>query len=243
MPTVSKYNNDPLAGYLRKVSIAESGGNAKAKNPLSSATGKYQFTEGTWKAIVKENNLGYTLNDRNDPEKSEVVMRAFTNKNENYLKPIVGRELNDADRYLGHFLGAGGAGSFFRALNSNQDAPISTVLSPAAISANRSVVYNKDGSIKTVGELYNWANKKMGQTVSIPQQEKEIQLYVAPNYQITTQNLSNLPVSLNNTNLAPEEDKATLIKQQIEDKYKERLFMAELIKKSQVQYVEPEEYL
>lgn len=155
-------DKDPnIETYLAKVSKAESGDNPNARNPYGSATGLFQFTEGTWKGMTKKYNLDYTLEDRKNPEKAAQVMRLFTQENENQLKPIVGRELTDGDRYLAHFLGSGGAKKFFTVYSANPNAPISTVLSSDALAANKGVAYNKDGSLKTVSDVYDWANTKM----------------------------------------------------------------------------------
>jgi hypothetical protein len=164
--TVEQYQNDPYAQYLKKVAKVESGGKANAKNPLSSATGLYQFTNDTWKGVVSKYNLGYSLDDRNDPQKSEKVMRLFVKDNDNIIKPVLGREVTDTDRYLTHFLGAGGASSFFKNLQKNGNAPTTSVFSNKVISANKSVMLNKDGSPKTLSEIYGWASKKMGTKVT-----------------------------------------------------------------------------
>lgn len=164
--TIKKYQEDPYRNYLDKTSKAESGGNPNAKAKTSSALGKYQFTEGTWKAVVDKYNLGYSLEDRKDPKKSEEVMRLFTKDNEAQLKPILGRELTDSERYLGHFLGVGGASNMFKASKKDLNMPVNYYISPKAIEANKTVFYNKDGSIKTIRQLYEWAEKKMGDNIT-----------------------------------------------------------------------------
>jgi len=147
--------------YLAKVSKVESGNNPNAQNPNGSATGLFQFTSGTWEGLNKKYNLGYTLEDRKNPEKAANVMRLFTEENESRLKPVLGRSLTDGEKYMAHFLGAGGATKFYTVYKTNPNAPISTVLSPDALKANKGVVYNKDGSLKTVADIQGWANNKM----------------------------------------------------------------------------------
>lgn len=162
MATIKQYQEDPYKNYLQKTKMAESGGDNNAKAKTSSALGSYQFLEGTWKEVVDKYNLGYTLQDRIDPEKAEKVMRLFTEDNEKALKPVLGRNLTDGEKYLGHFLGISGASNMFKASKKDPNMPVSYYISPKTIEANKSVFYNKDGSIKTTQQVYNWADKKMG---------------------------------------------------------------------------------
>jgi len=162
MATIKQYQEDPYKNYLQKTRMVESGGDNNAKAKTSSALGSYQFLEGTWKEVVDKYNLGYTLQDRTDPEKAEKVMRLFTEDNEKALKPVLGRNLTDGEKYLGHFLGISGASNMFKASKKDPNMPVSYYISPKTIEANKSVFYNKDGSVKTTQQVYDWANKKMG---------------------------------------------------------------------------------
>jgi len=235
-----EYKEDPLNPFLRKVAQVESGGNPAAKNPTSSATGLYQFTDSTWKGVVNQLGLKYNLEDRKDPKKADLVMREFTRLNESYIKPVVGRELNDADRHLGHFLGAGGARTFFKGYNAEPNAPVSSVLSPGAIKANKSVVYNKDGSLKTIGQLYDWASAKMNIKVgstTTALAEPVVDLYTPPD---TTQNLSSLPDTEEKPTLADTSQEDA--KKRLEEKMAERNYIAKIIGNTAVDYVDPAQY-
>lgn len=161
-PTIKQFQNDPLANYARKVALVESGNNPKAKNPYSSAGGLFQFTKSSIEGVSKRHNLGFTAEDRFDAKKSQKAFELFTKDNEAIIAPVVGREINDADRYLAHFLGGGGASSFFKSLNANPNAPVS--FSDAVINANKGVLLNKDGSRKTNQQVYQWASQKMSVT-------------------------------------------------------------------------------
>ena len=44
--------------FLRCVVKRESGGNPKAQNPYSSASGLFQFIDGTWRAYSRESGIG-----------------------------------------------------------------------------------------------------------------------------------------------------------------------------------------
>jgi hypothetical protein len=227
--TIKNYQEDPYRNYLDKTSKAESGGNSNAKATTSSALGKYQFTEGTWKAVVDKYNLGYSLEDRKDPKKSEEVMRLFTKDNEAQLKPILGRELTDSERYLGHFLGVGGASNVFKASKKDPNMPVNYYISPKAIEANKTVFYNKDGSIKTTRQLYDWAEKKMGDNITFA---KDVAPYMNGNI---NPDISNLDISVDSSNFASvpdvykeeEQTKEREAIQQLQQKEAENNFLEE----------------
>lgn len=164
--------------YFKKLASVESGNNPNAKAKTSSATGLYQFTDSTWEGINRKYKLGYTLNDRKDPEKAEKVVRLFTKENEDIIKPIIGRDVTNADRYLTHFLGVGGASNFFKAQKENPNTPVSQFISPTALQANRSIFYNKDGTVKTANQLYEWSANKIGSNTPI--YDSQVAPYVTP---------------------------------------------------------------
>jgi hypothetical protein len=150
-------NNTDLDLYFSKVRGSESGGKANAKNPYSSASGLYQFTRSTWEG------LGYDWDDRFNPSLQQEAATKFTKNNINYLRKNLGIEPTHADLYGAHFLGAVGYKNLYKTADSR---PISDVMSPLALSQNKGLVYNKDGSLKTVGDIKNWLNKKMKAKVS-----------------------------------------------------------------------------
>ncbi len=149
--------------YYKRLAEIESGNNPNAKAPTSSATGLYQFTEGTWKGLTEQMGLDFTLDDRKDPDKSKLVVEQFTKQNRNYLKSKLGREPNSAELYLAHFAGMGGSSKLLQGLQENPEAGVDTIASPSAIKANRSIFLNKDGSFKKTKDIYNWAAKKFGE--------------------------------------------------------------------------------
>ncbi|WP_273758726.1 transglycosylase SLT domain-containing protein [Bartonella sp. AU55XJBT] len=87
--------------YLYRVAQVESGGNPNARNPRSSAGGLYQFIDSTAKQ--------YGLQDRFDPMQAADAMGRFTLDNRNHLSRLLGRAPTDAELYLAHQQGAGGA--------------------------------------------------------------------------------------------------------------------------------------
>lgn len=144
--------------YFDKIKAAESGGNKYAKNPFpgQTASGLFQFTKGTW------TGLGFDWKDRFDEEKQYEAAEKFTKQNEDYLRKKLGIEPTYADLYLAHFLGAQGAVNL---LSTDDSQPISAVMSAEAIKVNPTYTKNKDGSLKTVGEVKALMAEKTGTKV------------------------------------------------------------------------------
>ena len=139
--------------YLASIRSAESGGNDSAKNPLSSATGRYQFIESTWREMMtKHPELGLTAEGRLDPEQQERAIRAFTADNAKALT-AAGISPTNGNLYAAHFLGAGGARTV---LGADDSLMVSNLVPSGVISANG---FLKD---MTVGDFKAWANRKGG---------------------------------------------------------------------------------
>ena len=149
------YSNTPetVKGYINKVRNAESGGNDRAKSPTSSATGRYQFTQSTWKNVEKALNKDL---DKYNPNHQEIAMEWLTTQNSNYLKQK-GIPLNNGNLYMVHFLGQGGASRFFKALQENPNAPATSFATKEEYEANKEI-FNR---VKTVQDLYNFMTKKV----------------------------------------------------------------------------------
>lgn len=147
-------------GYLEKMVKAESGGrNIGNLEGTSSAFGLAQITKGTFedlaaKAGVNNPLYGKTFDDMKADTKLQMeAAQQLTDQNRQFL---ASRKLptSDAALYLAHFLGAGGAA---RALSAPGASPISSVVSPEQLSANKML-----REMTTVADLKSWANNKMG---------------------------------------------------------------------------------
>lgn len=147
-------------GYLEKMIQAESGGrNIGNLEGTSSAFGLAQITKGTFENLVakagRDNPLyGKTFEDMKSDTKLQMeAARQLTDQNRQFLES---RKLptTDAALYLAHFLGPGGAA---RALGAADSSPISSVVSPEQLEANKNLK-----QMATVADLKNWANQKMG---------------------------------------------------------------------------------
>ena len=139
MATLKTIKENPPSSYLTKLAVIESNNNPNAKAKTSSASGAYQFLESTWRGLNDKYKLGYNLNDRFDPIKSKKVADLLTKENENALRPVLGRELNDGERYLGHFLGTQGSKELLSVYLKNPNEKVGVVVSGGALKANKSI--------------------------------------------------------------------------------------------------------
>jgi len=149
-----------LNNYLKTIALIESNGNPSAKAKTSSASGMFQFTEGTWKQITKEMGKNYSLKDRFDPKKATEVAAYFSNKQKNQLENNIGRSANSTDLYMSHFLGVAGASKFLNTMSKNPN-KIAASLYPEAAKANRSIYYDNQGRARTMKQVYDLMDKKV----------------------------------------------------------------------------------
>lgn len=157
--------NSGMSGLVDKIIGVESGGNASAKNPNSSATGLGQFISSTWLAMFRKHfpaeaaKMGEAaiLELRKDSEISRQMVELYARENAKILQGA-GIAVNDAALYLAHFLGPQGAAGI---LSAKASTPVSDILGVDQINANASILQGKNAS-----EVIAWAQKKMGLTES-----------------------------------------------------------------------------
>lgn len=167
--------------YLISAAKIESNLNPKAQASTSSARGLYQFIEQTWLGTVKEagNAFGYgkyadaiTKSDsgrysvadsgtreeilklRDDPALNAAMAGVLTQSNSFKLTGMIGRRPTDSELYMAHFMGVSGAS---RLISSAEGTPgvSGAAMFPSAASANRSIFYNRDGSARSVSQVYS----------------------------------------------------------------------------------------
>ncbi|RWF52398.1 MAG: M23 family metallopeptidase [Mesorhizobium sp.] len=142
----------------------ESGGRARAKNPLSSATGAGQFITKTWIRMMNtyRPELARTLSTadllalRYDATISREMVSNLAREGEAYLRAR-GHQITAGRLYLCHFLGMEGA---HQVLSSPGSAQLSAVLGSAVIQANPFLTG------KSASYVVSWAERKMGRKLS-----------------------------------------------------------------------------
>lgn len=167
--------------YLISAAKIESNLNPKAQASTSSARGLYQFIEQTWLGTVKEagaafgfgkyadaisksSSGSYSVSDastrseilklRDDPAVNAAMAGVLTQSNSFKLTGAIGRRPTDGELYIAHFMGVGGASKL---ISKAEDSPgvSGAALFPSAAAANRSIFYNRDGSARSVSQVYS----------------------------------------------------------------------------------------
>jgi len=124
---------DVPAGYFARNRQFESGGNSRARNPITGASGDYQFLPSTWRGLMKEApHLGLTEDGIYDSKQQDAAMRYYTGKSASILRPMLGRAPTGGELYLAHLLGHAGGPAVIR----GADKPLSETVDPRAIAAN-----------------------------------------------------------------------------------------------------------
>jgi len=165
--------------YLLQTAVRESSLNPSAKASSSSAVGLFQFLEGTWLQVMKDEGprLGYqtyadaitetrdgdfvikddklraeVLKLREDPQVAADLAAAFTRNNGTYLHETFGRMPSPGELYIAHFLGPKGAEKMFTAGLADPD-QIAAKLFPRQAKANPTIFYD-DGQPRTIRQVY-----------------------------------------------------------------------------------------
>jgi hypothetical protein len=81
--------------------------------------------------------------------------------NKDALEASLGREATGTDLYMAHFLGLGGAKQFLKAMQVSPDRTAASMF-PAAAGANRNVFFNRDGSARSLSDVYERFGAKLG---------------------------------------------------------------------------------
>jgi murein DD-endopeptidase MepM/ murein hydrolase activator NlpD len=144
---------------VNRIVHVESGGNARAKNPLSSAAGLGQFIKSTWLRMVrtyrpelfKSMSEGEILELRYDPTMARQMVSNLARENEARLRAY-GHGITAGRLYLAHFLGPEGA---HQALAAPGNALVVNVLGASVIGANPFLTG------KDCAYVVAWAEKKM----------------------------------------------------------------------------------
>ncbi len=179
--------------YLVNQARTESSFRTDVKASTSSATGLYQFLDQTWlgtvakhgskhglgeqaNAIEKDFQGRYFVSDdtaktdilnlRKNPKIASLMAAEFASDNQHYLERKTGKDTTSTDLYMAHFLGANGASQYIKAMQENPYQPAAHLL-PAAAAANKNIFYKSDGSMKSLSQIYNDFEAKLGKVTEV----------------------------------------------------------------------------
>ena len=167
--------------YLLATAKMESNFNPKASATTSSAGGLFQFIDQTWlgtvkeagsqlgygqyaDAITKDSSGGYSVSNpsdraavmklRDDPDAASSMAGVLTQSNSFKLTGKIGRRPTDAELYMAHFMGVGGAGKL---ISSAEDSPNANAarMFPNAAAANPSIFYDRSSAARSVSQVYS----------------------------------------------------------------------------------------
>lgn len=180
--------------YLLATAKMESNFDPGARATASSARGLFQFIDQTWLGVVKEAGpaLGYgqyaaaitrsssgtysvsdpaarqaILNLRDDPVANSEMAGVLTHSNSFKLVGKIGRRPTDAELYMAHFMGVGGAAKLITNAENNPNAS-GAFLFPGAAAANRSIFYDRGGRARTVSEVYSVLTARYASAANSP---------------------------------------------------------------------------
>jgi hypothetical protein len=151
--------------YLEALSGAESSHDPSIKNPRSSATGRFQFIDSTWRELMnKYPQLGLTPEGRTSSDQQERAVVAFTRNNARVLS-LNGFTPTDMNLRVSHLLGTYGGPRFLLGMATNPNDPaVDHVTGPAA-KANREIFYADPETMtqpRTMLEVYQLLGKGFG---------------------------------------------------------------------------------
>jgi hypothetical protein len=150
-----------VESFIAKTRHVESRGNDGAKNPKSSAEGRFQITDGTfrnyYKRLYGQDPGEHPARElKLDVDVQERIMHALTADNAAILGHV-GEGVNDGNLYLMHFLGAGDGPKVFRA---DPSTPIERLVGENVLEANPFL------RGKSASQVIAWAHEKMGGAVA-----------------------------------------------------------------------------
>jgi curved DNA-binding protein CbpA len=154
---------------VERIIAVESSGDPNAKNKRSSATGAGQFLDETWLEmigtyrpdLVQGRSEKEILELRRDPELAYEIVARLVEQNAAVLKKRA-LPVTPGTLYLAHFAGPAGAVAVL-SVSENADAAALMARADASGRTTREKLVNANPFLKelTVGDLKNWANRKM----------------------------------------------------------------------------------
>ena len=104
---------------------------------------------------------------RDDPQAASAMAGVLTQSNSFKLTGKIGRRPTDAELYMAHFMGVGGAGKLISSAEDNPKASASRMF-PNAAEANRSIFYDRSGRSRSVSEVYSVLSSRYASAANSP---------------------------------------------------------------------------
>jgi len=159
---------DPV--YLMALADKESSFSWSAKAGTSTASGLFQFLNGTWLEMIREFGPDHNLNAeaeaievnkgklsikdpkenrrildlRNNPYVASLMAAEMLKRDRIKVEKRLGREISRSEFYLAHFLGAGSASKLMQ-VSAERPGSAATKLFPKAAKANRTLFTKREG--------------------------------------------------------------------------------------------------
>jgi len=163
------FGNGAVKAIVERIIVVESGGDSNARNKRSSATGAGQFLDETWLEMIRTYRRDLVggrsekeiLELRRDPALTRAIMTRLVEQNAAMLKKR-GLPVTPGTLYLTHFAGPAGALAVL-SVSENADAASRMASADATGRTTREKLVNANPFLRelTVGDLKNWANRKM----------------------------------------------------------------------------------
>ena len=128
-------------------------------------------------AITKNPSGSYSVSDpdaraaimklRDDPEAASSMAAVLTQSNSFKLTGKIGRRPTDAELYMAHFMGVGGAGKLIQNAEDNPNASAARMF-PNAAAANQSIFYDRSGQARSVSQVYSVLNTRYAGAANSP---------------------------------------------------------------------------
>jgi hypothetical protein len=128
-------------------------------------------------AITKDPSGSYSVSDpdaraaimklRDDPEAASSMAAVLTQSNSFKLTGKIGRRPTDAELYMAHFMGVGGAGKLIQNAEDNPNASAAQMF-PNAAAANQSIFYDRSGQARSVSQVYSVLNTRYAAAANSP---------------------------------------------------------------------------
>lgn len=128
----------------RLTSGVETNGDPNSKDPRSSASGLYSFTDDGWSDFLKSpaNTRGWTMADKLNPQAQNAALQWETTRNVGSLRSALGTDPTYGQVYAAHFLGEHGAVATLTAdpnapfVKSYKDAWAAAAANPSILNSN-----------------------------------------------------------------------------------------------------------